>query len=91
MEEDRVQQTPDRIRPQRGRDGDEDGQRKNVLCHKLVCRGTLEERVDAMLAEKRNLAGEVLATGGELPLTELSDREILRLLTLDVSRALGES
>ena len=44
-----------------------------------------------MLAEKRNLAGEVLATGGELPLTELSDREILRLLTLDVSRALGES
>ena len=67
------------------------GQRKNVLCHKLVCRGTLEERVDAMLAEKRNLAGEVLATGGELPLTELSDREILRLLTLDVSRALGES
>ena len=67
------------------------GQRKNVLCHKLVCRGTLEERVDAMLAEKLNLAGEVLATGGELPLTELSDREILRLLTLDVSRALGES
>lgn len=67
------------------------GQHKNVLVHKLVCRGTLEERVDAMLRDKRSLAGEVLGGGGELPLTELQDTEILRLLTLDLSRALGDS
>ena len=67
------------------------GQHKNVLVHKLVCRGTLEERIDTLLRDKRGLAGEVLGTGGELPLTELADAEILRLLTLDVSRALSDS
>ena len=67
------------------------GQRKHVLVHKLVCRGTLEERIDTMLRDKRGLAGEVLEGSGELPLTELPDSEIMRLLTLDMSRALSES
>ncbi len=33
------------------------GQKKNVLVHKLVCRGTVEEKIDALIASKRALAG----------------------------------
>ena len=66
------------------------GQRRNVLVHKLVCRGTVEEKVDAMIATKRALATEILA-GGELPVTELSDRELLELVALDRGRAMVEA
>lgn len=66
------------------------GQRRNVLVHKFVCRGTLEERVDQLLGSKRGLAGEILAADSELALTELSDRELLRLLALDLRSAGGE-
>jgi len=67
------------------------GQHRNVLVHKLVCRGTLEEQIDHMLREKRGMASEVLGGSGELPLTELSDTELLKLLTLDLNRALGDA
>ncbi|MFA5026450.1 MAG: C-terminal helicase domain-containing protein, partial [Candidatus Methylomirabilota bacterium] len=63
------------------------GQHKNVLVHKFVCRGTVEERIDAMLEEKRALAEEVLAGGAETLLTEMSDAEVLRLVALDVEKA----
>ena len=35
------------------------GQKRNVLVHKFVCRGTVEERIDAMIAEKSGLADEM--------------------------------
>jgi non-specific serine/threonine protein kinase len=63
------------------------GQHKNVLVHKFVCHGTVEERIDAMLEEKRALAEEVLAGGAETLLTEMSDAEVLRLVALDVEKA----
>lgn len=50
------------------------GQRRGVLVHKLVCRGTVEERIDAMLEEKRALSRDLLDEGGEVRLTELDDR-----------------
>lgn len=62
------------------------GQKKNVLVHKFVCRGTLEERIDRVLTEKRDLADGVLANGGELPLTELSDADLLSFVSLDVNQ-----
>jgi hypothetical protein len=40
------------------------GQKRNVLVHKFVCRGTLEERIDAMLRDKQGLADGVLASTG---------------------------
>ena len=49
------------------------GQKRAVLVHKLVCRGTVEERIDAMLEDKRMLARELLEGGGEVRLTELDD------------------
>jgi len=60
------------------------GQRKNVLVHKFVCRGTLEERIDQLIEDKHKLAGEVLSSSGEASLTELNDRELLKMVSLDV-------
>jgi non-specific serine/threonine protein kinase len=64
------------------------GQRRNVLVHKLVCRGTVEEKIDAMIADKRAMSRQLLEGTAELKLTELSDAELLRLVTLDLSSAM---
>jgi len=63
------------------------GQRKNVLVHKFVTSGTVEERIDEMIAGKRKLAGEILAGGGEVDLTSLKDDELIQLVRLDIGRA----
>ena len=67
------------------------GQKRNVLVHKFVCRGTLEEKIDALLAEKRSLAGELLEGGAEARLTELSDADLLKTVSIDLDRALDEA
>jgi len=66
------------------------GQTKNVLVHKFVCQGTIEERIHAMIQEKKQLSVEVLEGGAELILTELSDAELLRLVALDLNSALKD-
>ncbi|GAB6041480.1 DEAD/DEAH box helicase [Endothiovibrio diazotrophicus] len=60
------------------------GQRKNVLVHKFICRGTIEEKIDALIREKRSLADDLLRDGGELPLTEMDDAALLDLVALDL-------
>jgi SNF2 family DNA or RNA helicase len=57
------------------------GQRRDVQVRKLVCAGTLEERVDQVIEEKKALAGSVLGTG-EAWLTELSTAELRRVVAL---------
>ncbi|MGO8693415.1 MAG: DEAD/DEAH box helicase [Rectinemataceae bacterium] len=66
------------------------GQKRNVLVHKFVCRGTVEEKIDSMLREKTSLSADLLEGGGEALLTELSDRELLETVSLDLGRALAE-
>jgi non-specific serine/threonine protein kinase len=63
------------------------GQVKNVLVHKFVCRGTVEERIDALIESKQALSRELLTGGAERVLTELDDREILDLVRLDLRAA----
>ncbi len=65
------------------------GQRRNVLVHKFVTRGTIEEQIDQVIAEKREMAEAILGGSGEMNLTELSDDELINLVRLDVSRAIG--
>jgi SNF2 family DNA or RNA helicase len=60
------------------------GQHKNVLVHKFVCRGTIEERIDEMIAGKRHLSTEVLSGAAEASLTELSNNELLSMVSLDI-------
>jgi SNF2 family DNA or RNA helicase len=57
------------------------GQRRDVQVRKLVCAGTLEERIDQVIEEKKQLAGSVLGTG-EAWLTELSTDELRRVVAL---------
>jgi non-specific serine/threonine protein kinase len=63
------------------------GQSKNVLVHKFVCRGTIEERIDQLIESKQQLVKDVLENGAELLLTEMSDRELLDLVKLDIHTA----
>ena len=64
------------------------GQLRNVFVHKFVCTGTLEERIQQMLDRKREVADNLLAAG-ENWITELSNEELKRLLTLDRKEALA--
>ena len=66
------------------------GQKKNVLVHKFVCSGTVEEKIDAMIADKKRLSEELLTGSAELNLTELSDDAILRLVALDLHTAFAD-
>jgi non-specific serine/threonine protein kinase len=67
------------------------GQTKNVLVHKFVCRGTVEEKIDQMIESKRQLSQELLEGGADLLLTELKDDELLKLVALDINKALKEA
>jgi non-specific serine/threonine protein kinase len=64
------------------------GQKQNVLVHKFVCRGTVEEKIDALIAGKQSMARTVLESAGEALLTEMSDAELLRVVSLDLRAAL---
>lgn len=61
------------------------GQKRNVLIHKFVTYGTLEEKIDAMIKEKQSLADSLFADGGEKLVTEMSDAELMELVKLDVT------
>jgi non-specific serine/threonine protein kinase len=66
------------------------GQTKNVLVHKFVCRGTVEDKIDGMIEAKRELAGDFLGSGTEAVLTEIEDDELLELVKLDLATAMRE-
>jgi non-specific serine/threonine protein kinase len=66
------------------------GQKRNVLVHKFVCRGTVEEKIDAMIESKRALSQELLTGTEEIKLTEMRDDELLRLVALDLNAAMKD-
>jgi len=67
------------------------GQKKNVLVHKFVCRGTVEEKIDELIESKRQLSRDLLEGGAEIALTEMKDEELLKLVALDIKTALADS
>ncbi|QKW15758.1 SNF2-related protein [Verrucosispora sp. NA02020] len=58
------------------------GQRRRVQVRKFVCAGTVEEKVAALIAEKRGLAASVVGTG-EQWITELSTTQLRELFALE--------
>jgi non-specific serine/threonine protein kinase len=66
------------------------GQTRNVLVHKFLCRGTVEEKIDQLIDSKRQLSQDLLEGGAELLLTEMKDDELLRLVALDLHAASQE-
>lgn len=60
------------------------GQKRNVLVHKMLCKGTIEEKIDQLIAEKVSLASDVLQVSGEALLTEMNNKQLLDLVRLDI-------
>ncbi len=60
------------------------GQKKNVFVHKFVSTGTLEERIDQMIEDKKKLAGTIVGSD-ESWLTELDNDAFKRLIALNKS------
>jgi len=63
------------------------GQHRNVVVHKFICRGTVEEKIDTLIEEKISLADDILKAGAESRLTEMSNEELLKVVALDIDRA----
>jgi superfamily II DNA or RNA helicase len=61
------------------------GQKRNVLVHKFVTTGTLEEKIDSLLTEKQGTADAILEGGAEKALTEMSNSELLDFVRLDLN------
>jgi superfamily II DNA or RNA helicase len=66
------------------------GQTRNVLVHKFVCRGTVEDKIDQLIESKKQLAGDFLSGGGDVMLTEMKNDELLKLVALDLNAAMKE-
>ena len=60
------------------------GQKKNVVVHKFITKGTIEEKIDMMLEEKSKLSQDIIQSSGESFITELGNRELMELFTLSI-------
>jgi non-specific serine/threonine protein kinase len=61
-----------------------------VLVYKFVCRGAVEDKIDQMIESKQQFAGNFLSGAAALPLIEMKDAELLRLVSLDLAAAMKE-
>ncbi len=61
------------------------GQTKDVHVHKMICAGTLEDRIDLMIEAKQQTADQVVGTTSERWLTELSNTELREVLALSAA------
>lgn len=65
------------------------GQQKTVFVHKLVCRGTLEEKINQLLIEKKELAVQSVGTGDEW-FTDMGTEQLREIFALNISTAVQE-
>lgn len=66
------------------------GQKRNVQVHKMVSLGTLEEKIDTMLTEKRNLADTIVDDSGQAWLMELDTNALRELVSLSSDATLDD-
>ncbi|MBC2711215.1 MAG: DEAD/DEAH box helicase [Desulfosarcina sp.] len=60
------------------------GQKKNVLVHKFITNGTVEEKIDLMIEEKKRLSQDVIAAGNEDWITEMDNEQVMDLFRLSL-------
>jgi len=63
------------------------GQKKNVMVHKFVCKGTIEEKIDALIEDKKRLAGEIVPEAAENWITEMTNDQVRDLFRLTLTGA----
>lgn len=61
------------------------GQHRNVLAHKFICKGTIEEKIDALIDDKRELSDALIEGSAEKMLTDMNNNELLDFVALDVN------
>jgi len=61
------------------------GQKRNVMVHKFICKGTIEEKIDALIEDKKNLAAEIIPSAAENWITEMNDSQIRDLFRLTLT------
>jgi non-specific serine/threonine protein kinase len=60
------------------------GQKKNVLVHKFITRGTIEEKIDLMIEQKIKMTQEIIPDLNEAWITELNNQQLLDLFRLTI-------
>lgn len=60
------------------------GQKKNVVVHKFITKGTVEEKIDRMIEDKIKLSQEIVSDSQESFITEMSNNEIMNLFELKI-------
>ena len=66
------------------------GQQKDVTVYRLITCGTVEEKIDGLIESKRSVSDELLAGGDEINLTEMTNDDIMRMVSLDLHAATKE-
>ncbi len=61
-------------------------EQRDALVQRFFTRGAVEEKIDRMIAEKRQPADDLAAGGHEIDITQLSGDELIGLVRLDVAR-----
>lgn len=59
------------------------GQKKNVMVHKFVTKGTIEEKINELIEEKQKLSRDILSAESEQWITEYNNEELMRIFELD--------
>jgi SNF2 family DNA or RNA helicase len=60
------------------------GQKRNVVVHKFITKGTLEEKIDMMLEGKSKLLQEVIQSSSEAWITEMDNKKLIELFSLTI-------
>lgn len=59
------------------------GQKKNVIVHKFITKGTIEEKIDMMIEDKVKLARDIIPDVQENWITEMDNRQLMELFRLE--------
>jgi non-specific serine/threonine protein kinase len=60
------------------------GQQKNVIVHKFITRGTIEEKIDLMIEDKTKLSKEIIPDMQESWITEMDNKQLMNLFRLSI-------